>query len=253
MKSILIKYLREDRSFDNGVRLYMEHGHSISLKTSLNRQGYSDYNHKLLLEELRKCANVSVEELNALAIAPLKEKEQPIPATSDVHEFVLAIPEEIRKVFRLREEFPFLSQPDCPNELKILVADMITLHANYVAAHKNLFAAMQPEDIYEASATIVEDYIGNREIWAELEHYKKNGTILGKHKLFSIGERFAEIQNMPVASLVKLNNSLKGNISKTKKKIQEDPENPKIKEWTDKLDNFESESKEVNRLLGINE
>ena len=251
MKSLIVKYLKEDRSFDAGVQLYMQLGSSTSFKHVLNRQGYSQYNHKLLLEQLRSLADVTADELNASAFVPVVELV--LPTVTEVKEFVTAIPDDIRRVFRLREEFPFLSNADCPNELKILVSDMITSHTNYVDAHKSLFDAMQPEDFAAASQSVVNDYIENRQIWDELEYYKKNGTMLGKHMVFAIAERLAEIQAMPVSSLVKLQNSLKGNISKTKKKIQADPNNLKMKEWTDKLDNFELETKEVNRLLGMNE
>ena len=37
-------------------------------------------------------------------------------------------PETVRKAIRFREEFPFLRQPDCPDELKVLVADMFSAY-----------------------------------------------------------------------------------------------------------------------------
>ena len=46
---------------------------------------------------------------------------------------------------RFREDWPFLSEPDCPTELKALAADMITSWHNYVNAHEDLFKCTTPE------------------------------------------------------------------------------------------------------------
>ena len=47
-------------------------------------------------------------------------------------------PEPVRKMIRFREKYPFLNSTDCPDVLKILVADMFTAYGNYKAAHARL-------------------------------------------------------------------------------------------------------------------
>lgn len=47
-----------------------------------------------------------------------------------------------------REDWPFLSDCDCPNELKILVADKITTHRRYVEAHENCTTAQPRMSVF---------------------------------------------------------------------------------------------------------
>ena len=102
-----------------------------------------------------------------------------------VGRIVKSVPRDERVV--LRNEFPFLSEPGCPEEFKILVADMITAHSRYMKGHDRLFevANKDNETCFAAARETVENYIDNREMWEELEHYKKTGEILGKHRVFT--------------------------------------------------------------------
>lgn len=54
-------------------------------------------------------------------------------------------PETVRKAIRFREEFPFLRQPDCPDELKVLVADMFSAYDLYQESHRMLVET--PDDV----------------------------------------------------------------------------------------------------------
>lgn len=96
-------------------------------------------------------------------------------------------PEPVRKMIRFREKYPFLNSPDCPDELKILVADMFTSYDNYKYAHARLQILPDAESAAAAVADcekVVNEYLKNREIWEELEYYRENGTILGKAAKF---------------------------------------------------------------------
>lgn len=97
-----------------------------------------------------------------------------------------ATPEPVRKMIRFREKYTFLNSTDCPDVLKILVADMFTAYGNYKAAHARL-QALGDADSATAAAdceTVVTEYLKNREIWDELEYYRENGVILGKAAKF---------------------------------------------------------------------
>lgn len=95
-------------------------------------------------------------------------------------------PEPVRKMIRFREKYPFLNSPDCPDVLKVLVADMFTSYDNYKSAHARLQVLADDEAAAAVAdcEKVVTDYLKNREIWDELEYYRENGTILGKAAKF---------------------------------------------------------------------
>ncbi|MEI6061156.1 MAG: hypothetical protein WCR72_10630 [Bacteroidota bacterium] len=263
MKDIIISYLTSDRSFDEGLRLYMIIGNSMALKNSLNRQGYSEYNHSVLLEEFRKLAGIAQVDFEDMiskrqADAPAFDAvaattpENNTPVTGEEKQVFLAeIPENIRKSIRLRDDFPFLALPGCPDEFKILVHDMLTDYSLYVEAHKRLFAATSDEELLDAASGVVENYLENREIWDELNYFAEFGKVLGIHPIFSTTERMLEIRNMSTAELVKLNKALLNNIARTKKLVLDDPEHANTQERKQKLAKWDVELFTVNDLLGI--
>ncbi|MCX6232728.1 MAG: hypothetical protein NTZ33_14415 [Bacteroidetes bacterium] len=248
MKEKILKYFTEDRSFDGAVKIYMEHGNSMGIKNTINRQGYSEYNHKLLHEQFKEMAGIDQAEMESLLSLPIgkqipaKEKKIAVVGNTPAVMNIMAIPEEIKKTIRLREDFPFLGNADCPNELKILVADRITAYHKYVEAHKALFDAASPEEIAELSAAVIDNYIENQEIWAELTHYKETGEVLGAHPIFAEQKRKAEIIGMTTGDQIKLLNNLNNYVARSTKEITDNPEADndekifKIKQWKFELD-----------------
>ena len=95
-------------------------------------------------------------------------------------------PEPVRKMIRFREKYPFLNSPDCPDVLKVLVADMFTSYDNYKSAHARLQVLADDEAAAAVAdcEKVVTEYLKNREIWDELEYYRENGAILGKATKF---------------------------------------------------------------------
>lgn len=255
MKTEILNYLQTDRSFDAGLLLYMQHGRSLSFKTALNRQGFTPYNHAMLMEELRKLAGIAPDQFKALLHTPisLKTIEPPEPvAPEEKQAFVLQIPEQIRKSIRLRDDFPFLAASDCPQEFKILVHDMLTAYANYVDAHQRLFDATSGEELQEIAASVVEGYLTNRQIWDELNHYKLTGKVLGIHPIFSQKDRTLEIHNMTTAELVKLQKSLMNNIARYRKTVKDHPDHKNTQARKENIAKWELELVQANKLLGIN-
>jgi len=164
---------------------------------------------------------------------------------------VESVPVEVKRSFKLRDEFPFLKQKDCPGILKELVSDMLTTYENYVEGHKQLVEAMDEETIAKLSKEVVEDYLENRQIWDELNYYKKNKEFLGNHPLFDWVTRRNEIQAMPTDQLVKLKDQLQNKIPRTRKKISDDPDHAQTEKRIIRLAEFEQELTEVKRILGI--
>lgn len=255
MKNEIIRFLKNDRSFESGLKLYMHHGPSESFKRILNRQGFSDYNHKLLLEELRKIAEIKEDEFAFIISAPVTTVPQPEPepleppTEEEVAAFVEQLPDFVRKSIKLRDEFPFLREKDCPDALKILVANMISAYEAYHLAHERLFTAMEPEDFAKASEEVVENYLDNREIWDELIHYKEHKTLLGLHPIFEALNRYEEIKKMNGTELVKLIKSLENNISRNMKLINDQPEHPETHNRKERVEKYQQELDEVRRVM----
>ena len=70
MRNKILDYLKNDRSFQGGLKLYMEYGKNLAFKNILNRQGRTDYNERILMEELRKIAGISEQEYKGIMNRP---------------------------------------------------------------------------------------------------------------------------------------------------------------------------------------
>lgn len=262
MKKKIIDFLSSDRDFARGTSLYMQHGQSLAFKTTLNRQGETPYNRNQLYEELRKLAGLTEEELAyylaqpliavepALGVAEPPAVDLPVSAV-EKQQFLEEIPQEVIKTIRLRDEFPFLSLPDCPNELKILVSDRITAYHKYVEAHKRLFDATTSEELGELASTVVENYLENCQIWDELKCFKETGKVLGEHPIFKLEQRLAEIRSLDIPGLVRLKKSLENNLARTRKAVLDNPEHKETAARQGRIESYSLELAEVNRLLQI--
>lgn len=155
--------------------------------------------------------------------------------------------------FVLREAFPFLGRDDCPEELKVLVADMITAHDRYIIGHERLYEVQDKggADCFAAAEELVENYLENRAIWDELQHYKVNGKVLGVHPIFWKRKRRGELEAMEVWELTRQYRNLPRSINYYKKLLAEDKESELNQERKDKLALFEWEYNEVKKILRI--
>lgn len=116
---------------------------------------------------------------------------------------------------KLRDEYPFLNDPNCPNEFKVLVSDKITAYKNYAAKHAETLEAAdagEAEDkLYELAKETLGNYEMNQEAKAELDFFRDtNGKILGKHPLLADLKLNQDVNEMTEAELGKArNNGLK--------------------------------------------
>lgn len=131
------------------------------------------------------------------------------------------VPEPVRRMIRFREKYPFLNAPDCPDELKILVADMFTAYGNYKTAFARLQVLDDAETVEAAAEceTIVTEYLKNREIWDELEYYREHGVILGKAAKFREMEAADDLAALSDVDLMGKLRSAAANVSKQKKRV----------------------------------
>jgi hypothetical protein len=113
---------------------------------------------------------------------------------------------------KLRDEYPFLSSPTCPPELKILAADKITAYHTYCAAHRRLVDCCNPSEQLATVTELVEAFITNRLIYEEFAYYAQHGTVLGRHRIFEEYKQIRQLRSLPVIELFKLQQKLEYNI-----------------------------------------
>jgi hypothetical protein len=165
---------------------------------------------------------------------------------------IASVPVNVKRSIKLRDQFPFLKRKDCPGVLKELVADMLTDYENFVANHAKLIDEENPEMVAQLSKDIVEDYLDNRAIWDELNHYQVKGTLLGQHPIFEWINRRAEIRAMATPDLIKLRDALNNNIPRTRKLILDEPDHKDTAKRAERVEAFERELSEVKASLGLN-
>lgn len=130
------------------------------------------------------------------------------------------IPELQKKVIRFREQYPFLRDANCPDELKIMVSDMFTAYDNYKEAYKLLSPENTDADNLEIASEVVENYLDNREMWKELDYYKEHNELLGEHSMFARIKREKEIKAIPDVEIGTIRGNARSNITKTRKKLE---------------------------------
>lgn len=152
-----------------------------------------------------------------------------------------------------RRQWPFLSDPACPPELKILAADKITAYHNYVEAHENLFSCTSEDDCYLVAKKLIKNYTEDAEIFREFSHFKESGTILGKHPIFKRMKDLEAIRKMNAVDLMKERDNLREGISRLEFRIRkgdrpdlEDGRRDLIREKKARLD-------EIEKMIGIYE
>lgn len=153
------------------------------------------------------------------------------------------MPERVKRLVKLREQFPFLNSPSCPDRLKILLSDMITANAMYREAHARMLEA-QEGDIATGAAearTIIKYFIFNREAWATLENYKASGVLPQPKEQQAKAQTAAE--DMAAAELFKELQNARANVSKWTKKQRagSDRAEDMLKLWRTKKMELEAE------------
>lgn len=230
IKEILTDYLSGPRDHYEGAELYRRYGVNLRLKKVFSSDD-SETSHSMMIEELRQLAGLSEFEFRNLprrafrkapdlSFSGLPESDK--DGDKRVSDYPEAT-EAMRRMIRLREEFPFLNSPDCPDELKILVSDMFTALGSYKSAHGRLLE-MAADSVAEASEecrVIIEDFLRNRAIWKELNHYKEHAAILGEYSVLRKPDSGEDISALGDMELMNRLRSAQANESKHKKLMNE--------------------------------
>lgn len=258
MKQEILNWLQSPRVYLEGVRLYDQYGYNNVLKRNFNR-GQAEAMMSVLVYELgnliglnehevaklprkasepkpvKKVAVTPVDELlmqlaeslgttvdeifsNEANLTELTEAQQ--QAVEKLAPAYAQVPETIKKVIRIREKYPFLRSQDCPEEFKIMVADMFTAYDNYREAYTLLSDKNTKDENLQLAEAVVENYLANRAMWEELDYYLANGEILGNLPIFELLKLRKEISSLSDMDLMKKLNTTKPNITKSKKAIE---------------------------------
>ena len=201
-----------------------------------------------LLLQLAGQFNVSVDDLfTGQVTAPLTDEQTTLfEALKPKYE---AIPEVMKQSIRIREKYPFLKDPTCPDELKIMVADMFTAYDTYREEYTKLDPANTQDENYNHSAVVVENYLNNRAMWEELDYYKENNTLLGKHPIFETLKLREEIHALTDIQLAGKLNNVKSSLTKSKKAIESAKNENDLAEAKERLEKWTLVKTEVDAEL----
>ena len=263
MKKEILNWFRTSRDFKTAVVLYRKYGNNRAYARMFNMSGATKDNMNIIFEEFRKMAGLSFTEFKKIMDKPVKnlpknskvnsdkvksdksEKERGIVITK-VTKTISAkdIPQK-----KLRDEFPFLSDPKCPVELKAMVSDKITAYHNYKKGHEELFEATTTDEELQAVKKVVENYISNQEMYKELNHFNKFSKILGEHDFFDKKNRLKELAAMSTQELTIRKENVRRYILRDNKKVA-DPKKEHLRAKTQKaLDMWAWELTTVESLL----
>lgn len=260
MKDEILDYFKTDRGFESGVKLFMKYSRNMAYTKMFNLRGESKKNIDILHYQLWKLTGEQESGLTKLMQQPVQLRvpypkiimtpEVELP-TQNQEPVTINTTDIVKK--KLRDEFPFLSDKNCPDAFKILVADMLTAHENYVKSHDKLYNVKDEKEAFDVADKLVDNYLENQAIWEELNHYKATGKILGKHPYFEEQNRRKELTAMSVPDLIKLKQNFEMNLWRNKKKLEDDPKPHLLKGRQAKIETYERDLKIVKSLLNINE
>lgn len=127
---------------------------------------------------------------------------------------------------KFREDYPFLNNPDIPNEFKILAADKITAYKNLMIARETLQKAadseteLSQEELAELTKQAAEADELNSLIHEEFEHYQNTGEVLGKHPIFTETLLMKKLDKMTGPEKLKRFGNLEKDINREKGKLK---------------------------------
>ena len=280
MKTKVLDFLKKPsdnpvEDFNTGFALLQRtEGISQGTLRNYNIQGYTPQSLENIRYDLQKAHDISdleilnhevaevVLNLDINQYATVYDQKLFIEANKDQFTSILKEMNDSEKAgLSISVQYAFLREEDCPNELKVLVNDVITSYHNFRAAHTELYEkVVQPEnteltedEIYEIAFGLLEDFELNREIHAELEHYAKTKEILGEHEIFAELKRTRELDALSADAISKRISNLKTYISKMPAKI-EAAKTPEAKQkLQEKLDVWEAEKKDLDARLKAKE
>lgn len=153
-----------------------------------------------------------------------------------------------KEQYRVRSQWPFLEDPECPPELKLLISDKITIYSNCVKAYESLSDTNENE-LCNQLRILVTNFVDNHNIYRELQHYKTTKTTLGEHQIFAQIKRIKDLRNLNTMELFKKKKNLENNLWRNKAKLKKEKRDDLVRQRNEKIKELQMQLAEVNRLL----
>ena len=269
MKQKIITYLEGPRNLAEGIALVLAHSRNLPLIRTLQRRRQDTPYAGAVFEELRKMAGLTPfafahmkryakrppeEDPTANGLNPTavhidekpndspKEEASPTPSEPTAK----PVSDTLQKMINFRKRFPFLNDPKCPDVLKVLVADMFTAYGKMRDAHQQLTEVPADKMAPELTETVLDNFLEDRAIMAELEYYRDNGQLLGKHPKVAAQGKTDEISSMSDFELAKAMKNAMSNVSKASLAIQRNPDKieenkARLAKWTARKEAIQDE------------
>lgn len=289
-KLLVLAFLATDfadkyEQFNKAFELYKQTPtKNIALEAKLNRVGFTDEFLQALMYDLQQLNGVTdleiaekKKEVNAKVSPELLDVNfEEVEGTDEGGEFtdkggefteedgelgedkLLWIGDENSHEKILREEFPFLNDPKCPDVMYVVVGKRIAAYKTYQALHARLRQIEEgklelPEDEKTALIAETEAYFSeNRALWDELNHFNTTGEILGKHELFRQNQLQKEVDEMSNEELLKYIGSSATFFSRKNGELKKaGTDEAKIAKITTAIKEREYKLKLVNEKLGV--
>ena len=229
----------------------------------------------MALNYLLPLENFFKNEVYNIALALFETEELPEDVSTEAVEINLTAsnkeevftqaPDQVKEAIKLRDEFPFLNEKDCPEEMYVLVGKKFNHYHAYVAAAETLLVniedvnnpetaiALTPEEVNALALESVKDFEVNQEIYAELTHYKEHGKILGKHPIFVERKLKESIDALTVEKATKRIANLDNYIRRDKSNAEKATKDADIEKYTQKVKEWEIELRLIKAKFGFSE
>jgi len=275
MKNKALEFLKnlpksKTEQFNKAFQLYKQcPGKNLSLERFYNQAGFSPNNLEAILYDLKKLLGISASQIKNFTsevkkeekiegVKPKSSEEIEIKVTATTAEEVFtSAPDEVKETIKLRDEFPFLKDEACPEEFLIIVGKKFNHYDAYLQAHTKLLASvvqdeekndivvpLTPEEIKALALAAVKNFQINQDIWEELNYYKENKTILGKHPIFIERKLKSSIDALTVEKATKRISNLANYIRRDTKNLEnsvKEKNKAKIAKFTQKVKKWEIE------------
>lgn len=232
LKDLVHNWLLGGADPEVGLRLFMDHCHpSLTTVRIISREPAKHI--QTIRTALLKASGLGFD------FKPIIDRE--IKKTS---------PESLRsRMPKLRNQWPFLADPTCPPELKLLVSDKITAYTECVKEYGNLTAAVSLEEQLKSVRNLVESFISNHEIFKELKNYSDTGKVLGKHQIFQQYQRIMDLRNLNTLALFDKKKNLEHAIWRNESKIKKEKRQDLLSSRKNKVKELKMQLAEVMRIL----
>ncbi len=251
--------------FNKAFELYRKSPHkNLGVERRLNMAGFTEDGLQNLLydlKQLHQISDVEVKNYNKEELDPTEETTtEAIEKTSTNSNEEIKTVETIETVDEsksIREEYPFLNDKDCPEELLIVVGKKIAAWKRYQELHamiQNFDVEKDGEQsLTELTAQATAEYEDNQSLDLELKHYAEKKEVLAAHPSlveFRIKKEVEAMSNDELHKFVQSSKTFFSRVPKDLEKFKDDAE--KIADIKKKAADRELKLTLVKNKLGIN-